>query len=136
MLPTPILATKLYMPHTRPNLVPRPRLIKQLTEGFCSGGKLTLISAPAGFGKTTLVSEWLANLRLDDEEFVKHKAKTLAPVPRDSAGVQRRQVAWLSLDESDNDPNRFLAHVITALQQINSSILFICDLKRRKSRSA
>ena len=59
LLPAPILATKLYIPHTRPNLVPRPRLIKQLTEGFCTGGKLTLISAPAGFGKTTLLSEWV-----------------------------------------------------------------------------
>jgi LuxR family transcriptional regulator, maltose regulon positive regulatory protein len=55
---TPILATKLYIPRPRPNMVSRPRLLERLNEGL--HGKLTLISAPAGFGKTTLVSEWLA----------------------------------------------------------------------------
>src|ERR1700680_4490721 len=58
LMPTPILATKLYIPRLRPNVVSRPRLIERLNEGL--HGKLTLISAPAGFGKTTLVSEWLA----------------------------------------------------------------------------
>ncbi|MFZ1552547.1 MAG: hypothetical protein WAV53_14220, partial [Anaerolineae bacterium] len=57
---TPILATKLYFPPPRPKVVPRPRLIERLNEGL--HGKLTLISAPAGFGKTTLVSEWVAAL--------------------------------------------------------------------------
>ena len=56
---TPILATKLYIPPPRPNVVLRPRLIERLNEGLHR--KLTLISAPAGFGKTTLVSEWLAS---------------------------------------------------------------------------
>jgi len=58
-LPTPILATKLYIPHTHPNLVPRPRLIKRLVEGLCSGGTpgVTLISVPAGFGKTIGVTD-------------------------------------------------------------------------------
>ena len=83
VLPTPILATKLYIPHTRPNLVPRPRLIKQLTEGFCSGGKLTLISAPAGSGKTTL----------------------LAALPHAFPDLP---LAWLTLDQDDNDPATFL----------------------------
>ena len=55
---TPILATKLYIPPPRPRVVPRPRLIERLNEGLHR--KLTLISAPAGFGKTTLVSEWVA----------------------------------------------------------------------------
>ena len=55
---TPILATKLYIPPPRPKVVLRPRLIERLNEGL--HGKLTLISAPAGFGKTTLVSEWVA----------------------------------------------------------------------------
>ena len=59
---TPILATKLYIPPPRPKVVLRPRLIERLNEGLC-GHKLTLISAPAGFGKTTLVSEWV----LEDE---------------------------------------------------------------------
>jgi LuxR family maltose regulon positive regulatory protein len=66
-----LLATKLYIPHTRSNLVPRPRLIEKLNGGRY--GKLTLVSAPAGFGKTTLVSHWVresglsaAWLSLDD----------------------------------------------------------------------
>ncbi len=57
---TPILATKLYIPPPRPKAVLRPRLIERLNEGLSSGRKLTLISASAGFGKTTLVSEWIA----------------------------------------------------------------------------
>lgn len=87
---TLILATKLYRPQLRPHLVPRSRLIERLNTG--RRGKLTLISAPAGFGKTTLVSEWL----------------TSCDTP----------IAWLSLDNSDNDPVRFLAYLITALQAI------------------
>jgi ATP/maltotriose-dependent transcriptional regulator MalT len=55
----PVIATKLYIPPPRPNVVPRPRLIERLNEGLLAGRKLTLISAPAGFGKTTLVSEWI-----------------------------------------------------------------------------
>ena len=60
---TPILATKLYIPPPRAKIVLRPRLIERLNEGLSSGRKLTLISASAGFGKTTLVSEWIAKLR-------------------------------------------------------------------------
>ena len=56
----PLLKTKLYIPPVRPGLVSRPRLIEQLDEGLRTGRKLTLISAPAGFGKTTLLSEWIA----------------------------------------------------------------------------
>ena len=91
---TPILATKLYVPSPRPRVVPRPRLIEWLNEelrpyqGF--GRKLTLISAPAGFGKTTLISDWLQQSK----------------VP----------AAWLSLDEGDNDPTRFLVYLVAALQ--------------------
>ena len=59
---TPILATKLYLPQLRPNVVSRPRLIERLNKGLHR--KLTLISAPAGFGKTTLVSAWIADFRL------------------------------------------------------------------------
>jgi len=86
-MPTPILATKLYIPRLRPNVVSRPRLIERLNEGLHR--KLTLISAPAGFGKTTLVSQWLA------------------------AGP--RLTAWLSLDEGENDPTRFLTYLVAAL---------------------
>jgi len=61
---TPILATKLYIPQPRPNVVSRPRLLERLNRG--QHRKLTLISAPAGFGKTTLVSTWIASLEAGD----------------------------------------------------------------------
>jgi LuxR family maltose regulon positive regulatory protein len=91
-----LLQTKLYIPSLLPTLVPRPRLIERLDHGLELGHKLTLVSAPAGFGKTTLVSEWLAG--------------------RDSPSV------WLSLDEGDNDPARFLAYIVAALQTISADI--------------
>ena len=86
----PILATKLYIPPPRLNVVLRARLIERLNEGVQR--KLTLISAPAGFGKTTLLSEWLA-------------------------GSQRPAV-WLSLDGGENDPARFLTYLVAALQTL------------------
>jgi LuxR family maltose regulon positive regulatory protein len=86
----PILATKLYVPPRRPNVVLRPRLIERLNEGLHR--KLTLISAPAGFGKSTLVSAWIADLD--------------------------RPVAWLSLDAGENDPARFLMYFVAAVQTI------------------
>src|SRR5256884_625430 len=92
-MPTPILATKLYLPRLRPNVVSRPRLLERLNEGLHR--KLTLIAAPAGFGKTTLVSEWVA--------FIERP---------------RVRSAWLSLDEGDNDPARFVAYLVAALQTI------------------
>jgi len=93
---TPTLATKLYIPPPRPKVVLRHRLIERLNEGLPSGRKLTLISAPAGFGKTTLVSEWVAGCK--------------------------RPVAWLSLDEGENDPTRFLVYLVAALQTIAANI--------------
>src|SRR5947209_9038568 len=93
-MPTPILATKLYIPRLRPNVVSRPRLLARLNEGLHR--KLTLISAPAGFGKTTLISEWLA------------------------AGP--RLAAWLSLDEGENDSTRFLTYLVAAVQTIAPTI--------------
>jgi LuxR family maltose regulon positive regulatory protein len=85
-----LLTTKLYIPPPRPNLVPRPRLIERLDAGLHR--KLTLISAPAGFGKTTLLSEWVSGCG--------------------------RPVAWVSLDEGDDDPARFLAYFVAALQTL------------------
>jgi LuxR family maltose regulon positive regulatory protein len=108
---TPILATKLYIPLPRPELVARPGLIERLNEGLHR--KLTLISAPAGFGKTTLVSSWLDGLQrgpANPEEIENPKSK-----------IQNR-VAWLSLGEGDNDPSRFLAYLIAALQTIGPNI--------------
>jgi LuxR family maltose regulon positive regulatory protein len=94
-LSTPLLQTKLYLPPARPNLVPRPRLIERLDESIRTA-KLTLISAPAGSGKTTLLSAWIA--RGD------------------------RPLAWLSLDEGDNDLVSFLTYLIAALQTIDTRI--------------
>ncbi len=91
---TPILATKLYIPRLRPNVVRRPRLLERLNEGLHRN--LILISAPAGFGKTTLVSEWVEGIE--------------------------RPAAWLSLDEGDNDPARFLTYLVAALQTIAATI--------------
>ena len=106
---TPILATKLYIPPLRPNVVLRPRLIERLNEGYSSGRKLTLISASAGFGKTTLVSEWVAGPRQPPE---------LRPDALWRGAVCSQAAAWLSLDEGDNDPSRFLTYLIAALQTV------------------
>src|ERR687885_1809985 len=90
---SPLLETKLYVPRRRRGLVPRPRLTKRLNHGTES--KLTLVSAPAGFGKTTLLAEWLAALPAD-----------------------KRSVAWLSLDQSDTQPAVFWTYLIAALQTV------------------
>jgi LuxR family maltose regulon positive regulatory protein len=94
---TPLLSTKLYIPPTRPNVVVRSRLLEKLDLGVREGRPLTLISAPAGSGKTTLLSSWLSR-------------------------VQPHKVAWLSLDELDNDPARFWLYVIAALQTIQPGL--------------
>jgi len=101
-VPAPLLATKLYIPPPRPNLVRRAHLIGQLEEGRRLGYRLILLSAPAGFGKTTLLSDWIQRRR----------GGVTPPL----------HVAWLSLDEGDSDPVRFLAYLIGALQTIEASI--------------
>jgi LuxR family maltose regulon positive regulatory protein len=89
----PLLLTKLSVPSTRISLVPRSRLSKRLEAGL--GGKLTLVSAPAGFGKSTLLSSWSGEL--SDEG---------------------RPIAWLSLDSGDNDPARFWRYFVTGIDQL------------------
>jgi LuxR family maltose regulon positive regulatory protein len=91
---TSLLATKLFVPPARPGLVQRPRLMERLQAILTY--RLTLVSAPAGFGKTTLVSEWVA--------------------------CCERPVAWLSLDEGDNDPTCFLTYLVGALQTVTPKI--------------
>lgn len=95
-VPVPILATKLYIPQPPPQVVFRPRLLERLDEGLRQSGgfasKLTLIAAPSGFGKTTLVSAWGA--------------------------MQKVPMAWLSLDEGDGDPTRFLTYLVSALRTL------------------
>ena len=97
----PVLATKFFVPPPRAQLIARPRLIQQLNIGIRSGRKLTLVSAAAGFGKTTVLSEWISDLRQHDPEL---------------------RAAWLSLDASDNDPVRFYGFLVSALQTADSSI--------------
>jgi hypothetical protein len=92
-LPPP-LATKLHVPRPRTHLVPRPHLTERLQQGM--ERPLTLISAPAGFGKTTLLAQWCAQSDMPD--------------------------AWLSLEPEDNDPTRFLAYLIAALQTLDAQV--------------
>jgi LuxR family maltose regulon positive regulatory protein len=92
----PILKTKLFTPPLRTNVIARPNLIQRLEEGFRAGYRLTLVSAPAGFGKTTLLSEWVHHMRSPS--------------------------TWLSLDEGENDFTRFLTYVIASLRTIESEI--------------
>ena len=91
-----LLSTKLYIPRSRPKLVHRSRLIERLNDGLHQTLSVTLISAPAGFGKTTLVSEWVATCG--------------------------QRAAWFSLGAGDNDPARFLAYLVAALQTIAPNI--------------
>ncbi|MBA4384259.1 MAG: helix-turn-helix transcriptional regulator [Anaerolinea sp.] len=91
---TLIIKTKLHIPSLRQKLVVRPRLMEKLNESLES--KLILVSAPAGFSKTSLVCEWLSECRC--------------------------LVAWLSLDEGDSDPIRFLNYMIAALQTISKDV--------------
>ena len=90
----PLLATKLHVPRPRTHLVPRAHLVERLQQG--AERALTLVSAPAGFGKTTLLAQWLAE-----------------------SGMP---VAWLSLEAEDNDPTRFLSYLIAALQTLDAQI--------------
>jgi len=93
-MPVSILSTKLFPPPLPGDTVSRPRLIHRLNRGL--NGRLTLVAAPAGFGKSTLASEWVR-----------------------SSG---RPTAWLSLDEEDAEINRFLCYVIAALQHVLPTI--------------
>jgi LuxR family maltose regulon positive regulatory protein len=92
----PLLTTKLYIPPQRPNLVLRSRLMARLGEAQRWGHHLILVSAKAGSGKTTLVSEWL------------HQ--------------EERPAAWLSLDDQDNDPQRFCSYLLAAFHQLEIEI--------------
>ena len=95
-MPEPLLRTKLFIPPARPHRVLRPRLLERMNEGLQRAPGLTLISAPAGFGKTTLVSEWVS-----------------------SCG---RPVAWITLDERDGDASRFLTYLVAAWQSVAGNI--------------
>ncbi len=93
--PLSTLSTKLHQPPSRADALLRTRLIQRLEDGAREGRTITLISAPAGFGKTTLISAWLQH--------------------------SHRRAAWLSLDQGDNDPIRFWRYVIASLQTLEAS---------------
>src|SRR5215211_7229213 len=92
--PDALLATKLHVPRTRPGFVVRRRLVERLAQAH--EGELTLVCAPAGFGKTALLADW--------------------------ARRDPRPVAWLSLDDADNDPARFWRHVAAALDTVRPGV--------------
>jgi LuxR family maltose regulon positive regulatory protein len=94
-MPTPLLKTKLFIPPARPELVPRPRLIEHLQAGM--DRRLTLVSAPAGCGKTTLLSDWATH-------------------------IPQKRIAWLSMDESDNDLARFVSYLFAAVATVEPKI--------------
>ncbi len=91
-------ATKFHPPHVRPDLIPRPALQATLNQALADY-PLTLLSAPAGYGKTTLLSEWIEGLRSDSD-------------------IILAKAAWLSIDESDNDPVRFVTALVFALEPL------------------
>ena len=93
-----LLTTKLHIPALQSDLVPRPRLTQKLMEGM--GKRLTLISAPAGFGKTTMLGEW-------------HASPQGNSIP----------LAWLSLEREENQPVRFLAYLIAAIDSIQAGLV-------------
>ncbi len=98
---TPVLATKLFAPARRPQFVARPRLTRQLDATVDVGHRLTLMSAPAGFGKTTVLSDWLAQL---------------------SQRQSDTRAGWLSLDDGDNDLARLLTHLVAALRSVGLDV--------------
>ena len=104
---TNLLATKFHIPSRRVGMIARPRLLEKLQRGLAENRKLTLVSASAGYGKSILVAEWIASLQSPLEN---HQSK----------------ISWLSLDESDNQPNRFFTYFVAALRRGDES--FCADL--------
>ncbi len=88
-----VLGTKLHLPSPRRRLVQRARITDRLPAGAGDGARLVLVAAPAGFGKTTLLAQWLA-----------------------AADSSQRRVAWLALDPGDADLQLFLTHLVAAIQ--------------------
>ena len=108
MVVSPLVETKLFLPQPRGDVVGRPRLTELLDRG--RSARLTLVSAPAGFGKTTLLARWLA------------------------AAEGQRSVAWLSLEDADSEPARFWTYLVTAVQravpEVGESALALLQTRR------
>src|ERR1039458_3448623 len=111
----PLLATQLHVPTRQRGLVARPRLGERPSRG--RGSALTRVSAPAGFGKTTLLAQWLA-----------------------AAPAEGRAVAWLSLDQRDNDPALFWTYLVGALKKAGQGLGGVrspsCSRPSRRARLA
>lgn len=107
-----VIATKCVIPPAHAALVARPRLFVQLDQGLRR--KLTLVSAPAGFGKTSLLAGWLAALGAQGGAME-------APVP--SPAPRAPDIAWLSLDAGDDEPLRFWFYILTALQRVQPALV-------------
>ena len=111
-----LLQSKLHIPVLRSSLVRRPRLLARLEAGReC---RLVLVSAPAGYGKTTLVTEWLTDFRLQKGKGGKRQSSSVATQGEEAE--RGRRAAWLSLEKADNDPARFLTYLIAATGQVQA----------------
>lgn len=123
---THLLQTKLHIPPSRPtsDVVPRPRLIERLNEGLHR--QLTLVSAPAGFGKTTMVSHWIYQLaeeqRRHGDTGPRGQAESRPVALSPPLPVSPLHFSWLALDEHDNEPTRFLAYFVAALQTVEPDL--------------
>ena len=111
-----LLRTKLAPPRLPADRVPRPSLLARLDEGLA--GKLTLISAPPGFGKSTLVAEWLQERLETGDVRSAHRTDPISPI----SNPQSLHFAWLSLDPGDNDPVRFWRYLITACRAFDAAL--------------
>jgi hypothetical protein len=105
---TALISTKLYFPPPRPELIVRSQLLKRLDEVV--NHKLTLVCAPAGFGKTSLLSAWHASLAAGNTQSDKTRAGT---------GIK---AGWVALDQADNDPVRFWLYFLTTLEQLEPGV--------------
>lgn len=114
----PILTTKLYIPPARTELVPRPRLTERLDEGLALPSSLVVISAPPGFGKTTLVSDWIKG----GLEIKSQRSNSSRAAQSSSINHYSPKFAWVSLDEQDNDPIRFWSYVVAALDTLQPGV--------------
>jgi LuxR family maltose regulon positive regulatory protein len=113
-----LLSTKLAIPALRAQLVPRPRLAAQLDTAIAQQQKLTLIAAPAGFGKTTMIAEWLVS-RIEGRGLRTESTATSLSTQHSALSTR---VAWLALDDADNHLGQFLAYLIAALETVRPKL--------------